>query len=55
MRDAHEVQGLLTPIEGKHARVRARFPGPLQSLHVGVGDRREGRDSRSPSSKATSA
>ena len=28
IRDAHEVQGLLTPIEGKHARVRARYPGP---------------------------
>ena len=28
VRDAHEVQGLLTPIEGRHARVRARYPGP---------------------------
>ena len=38
VRDAHEVQGLLTPIEGRHARVRARFPGPIQSVRVGVGD-----------------
>lgn len=38
VRDAHEVQGLLTPIEGKHARVRARYPGPIQSVRAGVGD-----------------
>jgi membrane fusion protein, heavy metal efflux system len=38
VRDAHEVQGLLTPIEGKHARVRARYPGPVQSVKIGVGD-----------------
>jgi cobalt-zinc-cadmium efflux system membrane fusion protein len=38
VRDAHEVQGLLTPIEGKHARVRARFPGPVHAVRVGVGD-----------------
>lgn len=38
VRDAHEVQGLLTPIEGKHARVRARYAGPVQSVLVGVGD-----------------
>jgi cobalt-zinc-cadmium efflux system membrane fusion protein len=38
IRDAHEVQGLLTPIEGKHARVRGRYPGPVQSVRVGVGD-----------------
>ena len=38
VRDAHEVQGLLTPIEGKHARVRARYPGPVQAVRVGVGD-----------------
>ena len=38
IRDAHEVQGLLTPVEGRHARVRARFPGPVTSVHVGVGD-----------------
>ncbi|MFB8829806.1 hypothetical protein ACE0DR_11810 [Azotobacter sp. CWF10] len=25
--DAHEVQGLLTPVDGKVARVTARFPG----------------------------
>jgi membrane fusion protein, heavy metal efflux system len=38
VRDAHEVQGLLTPIEGRHARVRARYPGPVLSVRVGVGD-----------------
>ncbi len=38
VRDAHEVQGLLTPVEGRHARVRARYPGPIQSVRVGVGD-----------------
>ncbi|HLA71388.1 MAG TPA: efflux RND transporter periplasmic adaptor subunit [Steroidobacteraceae bacterium] len=38
VRDDHEVQGLLTPIEGRHARVRARFPGPVQAVRVGVGD-----------------
>jgi membrane fusion protein, heavy metal efflux system len=38
IRDAHEVQGLLTPIEGRHARVRARFPGAVQTVRVSVGD-----------------
>jgi cobalt-zinc-cadmium efflux system membrane fusion protein len=38
IRDAHEVQGLLTPVEGRHARVRARFPGIVRSIAVGVGD-----------------
>jgi cobalt-zinc-cadmium efflux system membrane fusion protein len=38
VRDAHEVQGLLTPVEGRHARVRARYPGPILSVRVGVGD-----------------
>jgi len=38
VRDEHEVQGLLTPIEGKHARVRARFPGVVQALRAGIGD-----------------
>lgn len=37
--DEHEVQGLLTPIEGRTARVGARFPGPVRSLHANVGDR----------------
>lgn len=36
--DEHEVQGLLTPIEGRHARIVARFPGPVRSVTVGVGD-----------------
>ena len=38
IRDEHDVQGLLTPIEGRHARVVARFPGPIRSVGVGVGD-----------------
>ncbi len=38
IRDAHEVQGLLTPIEGRHARLSARYPGPIRSVTVGVGD-----------------
>ncbi|MCB1627697.1 MAG: efflux RND transporter periplasmic adaptor subunit [Xanthomonadales bacterium] len=36
--DVHEVQGLLTPIEARHARVGARFPGPIRSVTVAVGD-----------------
>jgi membrane fusion protein, heavy metal efflux system len=39
IRDAHDVQGLLTPVEGRHARIRARFPGPVKAVHAGVGDR----------------
>lgn len=38
IRDEHELQGLLTPIEGRHARLTARFPGPIRSVAVGVGD-----------------
>jgi membrane fusion protein, heavy metal efflux system len=38
IRDAHEVQGLLTPIEGRHARIRARFPGPVEAVRIRVGD-----------------
>jgi membrane fusion protein, heavy metal efflux system len=38
IRDEHDVQGLLTTIEGRHARVRARFPGPVRSVDVHVGD-----------------
>lgn len=37
--DMHEVQGLLTPIDGRQARVTARFPGPVRQLTVNVGDR----------------
>ncbi len=37
--DQHEVQGLLTPIEGRAAQATARFPGPIRSLRVNVGDR----------------
>ena len=36
--DEHVVQGLLTPIEGRIARVAARFPGPIRSLTAQVGD-----------------
>jgi cobalt-zinc-cadmium efflux system membrane fusion protein len=39
IRDAHDVQGLLTPVEGKHARIRARFPGIVRAVSVSVGDR----------------
>lgn len=38
IRDEHEVQGLLTTVEGRHARVVARFAGPVRSVSVGVGD-----------------
>lgn len=38
IRDAHEVQGLLTPVDGRHARIRARFPGIVRAVSVGVGD-----------------
>lgn len=37
--DEHEVQGLLTPIEGRVAKVMARFPGPIRRLNANVGDR----------------
>ncbi|MDV7213746.1 efflux RND transporter periplasmic adaptor subunit [Azotobacter beijerinckii] len=37
--DAHEVQGLLTPVDGRVARVTARFPGPIRRLAANVGDR----------------
>ncbi|UXI66299.1 efflux RND transporter periplasmic adaptor subunit [Tahibacter amnicola] len=36
--DEHEVQGLLTPIEGRVAKVTARFPGPVLRLTANVGD-----------------
>jgi cobalt-zinc-cadmium efflux system membrane fusion protein len=39
IRDEHDVQGLLTPVEGRFARVVARFPGPVRSVQVAVGDR----------------
>jgi len=38
IRDEHDVQGLLTPIEGRHTRLAARFAGPIRSVSVGVGD-----------------
>ncbi len=37
--DEHEVQGLLTPVEGRVANIAARFPGPIRRLTVNVGDR----------------
>lgn len=36
--DEHEVQGLLTPMQGRVAEVTARFPGPIRSLRANVGD-----------------
>lgn len=36
--DQHEVQGLLTPVEGSIAKVQARFPGPIRALRANVGD-----------------
>ncbi len=38
IRDEHEVQGLLTTIEGRHAHLSARFPGPIKSVSASVGD-----------------
>lgn len=37
--DEHEVQGLLTPVEGRVANAMARFPGPVRALRANVGDR----------------
>ncbi|WP_414674666.1 efflux RND transporter periplasmic adaptor subunit [Lysobacter sp.] len=37
--DEHEVQGLLTPVEGRVASAMARFPGPVRALRAKVGDR----------------
>ena len=39
IRDEREVQGILAPIEGRYARIVARFPGPVRRVTVGVGDR----------------
>ncbi|MDR0184170.1 efflux RND transporter periplasmic adaptor subunit [Lysobacter arvi] len=36
--DEHEVQGLLTPVEGRVASATARFPGPIRALRANVGD-----------------
>jgi cobalt-zinc-cadmium efflux system membrane fusion protein len=36
--DEHEVQGLLTPVDGRIAQLTARFPGPIRALHAQVGD-----------------
>ena len=37
--DEHDVQGLLTPVDGRVAQVTARFPGPIRALRANVGDR----------------
>ena len=36
--DEHEVQGLLTPVEGRVANATARFPGPVLRLSANAGD-----------------
>jgi cobalt-zinc-cadmium efflux system membrane fusion protein len=36
--DEHQVQGLLTPVDGRVAQVVARFPGPIRELRADVGD-----------------
>ena len=38
--DEHEVQGLLTPVEGRVANIAARFPGPIRRVTAHVGDSR---------------
>lgn len=38
IRDEHEMQGLVTPVEGRHARITARFPGPVRDVRAGIGD-----------------
>lgn len=37
--DEHDVQGLLTPVDGRIAQLTARFPGPIRTLRANVGDR----------------
>lgn len=36
--DEHEVQGLLTAVDGRVAQISARFPGPIRSLRANAGD-----------------
>ncbi len=36
--DEHDVQGLVTPLEGRVARITARYPGPVRSLRANIGD-----------------
>jgi cobalt-zinc-cadmium efflux system membrane fusion protein len=36
--DEHEVQGLLTAVDGRVAQITARFPGPVRALHANPGD-----------------
>lgn len=37
--DTHQVQGLVTPVQGRTARVMARYPGQVRSLRANIGDR----------------
>ncbi len=39
IRDEHDVNGLLVPIDGRDAHIVARFPGPVHAVKVAVGDR----------------
>lgn len=39
IRDEHEVQGLVITIDGRDARIVARFPGPVRTVRVAVGDK----------------
>jgi cobalt-zinc-cadmium efflux system membrane fusion protein len=39
IRDEHDVQGLLVPIDARNAHVVARFPGAVRAVKVAVGDR----------------
>lgn len=36
--DEHQVQGLLTPMEGRSVQITARFPGLVKRLDAGIGD-----------------
>jgi cobalt-zinc-cadmium efflux system membrane fusion protein len=38
IRKDHVVQGLLVPIEGRSARIVARFPGPVRAVNAATGD-----------------
>jgi cobalt-zinc-cadmium efflux system membrane fusion protein len=39
IRDEHEVQGLIAPVEGRRARVMARFPGVVREVRASTGER----------------
>lgn len=38
IRERHEAFGVLTPIEGRHARIGARFDGLVKAVDAGVGE-----------------